>query len=198
MNKFHFLSFLLWAVAIWGIWAFAFSSKTYILNKQNFQSLKAAKHDYRLTDKMRDELLDKLTIQQNEIDEKLYTLTAGNKQSDIQVKFSCKGSYTTRTSLYPDGKTPACYEEREIRVHNGNSYHGGWWPSRTICIARSIYTTQESCKKAWFDRGVANQHGGDCDITPARVQQTTHSCETFKDQNSCSAQNWCRWDRTTY
>ena len=67
---------------------------------------------------MRDELLDKLTIQQNEIDEKLYTLTAGNKQSDIQVKFSCKGSYTTR-------KTPACYEEREIRVHNGNSYHGG-------------------------------------------------------------------------
>lgn len=207
MNKFHFLSFILWAVAIWGIWAFALNSN-YLKSDgtPDFQALKSTSNDNRLNAEMRDALMDGLTKMDekiNQCDKKIHALGAWNVWSSAtalpnlistpisfpNIDGHCQWSYTTYT--HPEWETPACYEEREIEAYNGNRYHGGWWPTINVCIQKPTYTTKESCEQANFERWYTQRWDNGCEVI--WWIRTTQNCSNLQNETICNTKSWCSW-----
>lgn len=188
MNKFNLLSFLLGAVAIWGIGVFALSSN-YLKSDgtPNFEALKSTANDNRLNAQMRDSLMDGLT----KINQKITNIeTRLSILENKKENYSCKGTYTKTSLTYPKWWTPKCYHEREITVGYG------WREAaieKLICTPKPEYTTMENCEKAWFDWGVAkNPCDGVIKWTPST---TTHSCKELWTQNACASETWCLWTK---
>ena len=200
MNKFHFLSFLLWAVAIWGIWAFALNSN-YLKSDgtPDFQALKSTSNDNRLNAEMRDALMDGLM----EMDEKINRLSKRidavwkihswiTPPTRLEINGHCQWSYTTYT--YPEGETPACYDEEERHINRAGR---DWWAWKTInvCIPKTTYTTKESCEQANFERWYTQRWDEGCEVI--WWIRTTHNCSNLQNKYLCTTKSWCSWKTST-
>ena len=198
MNKFHFLSFLLWAVAIWGIWAFALNSN-YLKSDgtPDFQKLKSTypENNNRLSAEMRDALMDGLTKMDekiNQCDKKIHALEAWNIWSNTPINRDdhghCQWSYTTYT--HPEWETPACYDEREHHLHSAG--RDWWaWPTINVCIQKPTYTTKESCEQANFERWYTQRWDNGCEVI--WWIRTTQNCSNLQNETICHTKSWCSW-----